>query len=97
MGLSVPFWRVGQETLDPPGKDDRYWYIRHFQTPGRIEAELEADVRTALLKIYCALSADTPPHTWLGQLAHPRASGLLEVLPAPSALPAWLSEDELDY
>lgn len=97
MGLSVPFWRIGQETLDPPGKDDRYWYIRHFQTPGRIEAELEADVRTALLKIYYALSADAPPHTWLGQLDHPRASGLLEVLPTPSTLPAWLSEDELDY
>lgn len=97
MGLSVPFWRVGRATIDPPGKDDRFWYIRHFQTPGVIEAELEADVRTALLKIYYGLSADAPRHSWIGQLAHPRDGGLLDVLPMPATLPAWLSEDELAY
>lgn len=97
MGLSVPFWRVGPGTIDPPGKEDRFWYIRHFQQPGVIEAELERDLRTSLLKIYYGLSGDAPPHTWLGQLGFPRASGLLDVLPMPARLPAWLSEEELAY
>lgn len=97
MGLSVPFWRAGRATIDPPGKDDRYWYIRHFQTPGLIEAELEADLRTSLLKLYYGLSADAPRHSWLGQLEHPRDSRLLDLLPLPAQLPAWLSEDDLAY
>lgn len=97
MGLSVPFWRVGPETIEPPGQDDQFWYIRHFQTPGVIEAELERDPRSSLLKIYYGLSGDAPKSTWLGQFAYPRASGLLDVLPMPAALPAWLSEDDLAY
>lgn len=97
MGLSVPFWRAGRATIDPPGMDDRFWYIRHFQTPGVIEAELEQDIRTSLLKIYCGLSADAPPMTWMKQLEHPRTSKLLDVLPLPAALPAWLTAEDLDY
>ena len=97
MGLSVPFWRAGRATLDPPGMDDRFWYIRHFQTPGVIEQELEADLRLSLLKLYFGLSADAPKHSWIGQLQYPRASRLLEVLPMPATLPAWLSEEDLAY
>ena len=97
MGLSVPFWRAGHATIDPPGMEDRFWYIRYFQTPGVIEAELEADIRLSLLKVYYGLSADAPPLTWMKQLEHPRHSRFLDVMPMPAALPAWLSEDELAY
>ena len=97
MGLSVPFWRAGKATLDPPGMDDRFWYIRYFQTPGVVEAELEADVRESLRRAYCGLSADAPPLQWLRQLEHPRSAKLLDVLPPVPQLPAWLSEAELDY
>ena len=97
MGLSVPFWRAGHATIDPPGMDDRFWYIRHFQTPGVIEAELEVDIRLSLRKVYYGLSADAPPLTWMKQLEHPRHSRFLDVMPMPAALPAWLSEDELAY
>ena len=98
MGLSVPFWRAGKATLDPPGMDDRFWYIRYFQTPGVAERELEADVRQSLLQMYCGLSGDAPAGTWLGQLAHPASAGLLDVLPpAPATLPAWLTAADLDY
>ena len=98
MGLSVPFWRAGKATLDPPGMDDRFWYIRYFQQPGVAEAELEADVRQSLLRMYCGLGGEAARGTWMGQLAKPRTAGLLDVLPpAPANLPAWLSEEELDY
>lgn len=97
LGLSVPFWRAGKATVDPPGMDDRFWYIRYFQTPGVVEAELEADIRTSLLKAYYGLSGDAPPHVWMSQLAKPKNSRLLDLLPMPAQLPVWLSEEELDY
>ena len=97
MGLSVPFWRAGRATLDPPGMDDRFWYIRYFQTPGVIEAELEHDLRDSLLRIYFGLSADAPAGSWIAQLEHPRSAHFLDVLPRPTTLPAWLSEADLAY
>jgi len=33
MGLSVPFWRIGADMMNPPGMEDRFWYIRYFQEP----------------------------------------------------------------
>ena len=62
-----------------------------------IEAELEQDIRLSLLKVYCGISAAVPPLTWMKQLEHPRSSRLLDILPMPNALPAWLSEDDLAY
>lgn len=97
MGLSVPFWRANDATVNPPGMDDRFWYIRYFQTPGRVEAELEADVERSLRTLYHGLSADSPPGVWMGQLEHPRESGLLDALPAPGPFSEWLSEDDLAY
>lgn len=97
MGLSVPFWRAGQATIDPPGFDDRFWYIRYFQQPGVVEAELEADVRETLLRAYVALSADAAPHTWMRQLELPKTAKLMDALPPVAKLPAWLSAEELDY
>lgn len=42
-GLSIPFFPLGPDTVDPPGLDEVFWYIRYFQAPGIAEAELEAD------------------------------------------------------
>lgn len=97
MGLSVPLWRAGPAMIDPPGMDDRFWYIRHFQPPGIAEAELEADLERSLKTIYVAISADSPRGTFLRQLDFPAGSTTLEVFPAVDTLPAWLSQAELDY
>lgn len=97
MGLSVPFWRMTDAALNPPGMDDRFWYMRHFQEEGRIEAELEQDIERSLRVLYFGLSADSPPGSWMRQLEHPRSSGLLDTLPHPDRLPAWLSQADLDY
>ena len=43
MGLSVPFWRLGPASIDPPGMDDRFWYIRYFQEGASADADFEAD------------------------------------------------------
>ena len=98
MGLSVPFWRMTPDTMNPPGMDDRFWYIRYFQPPGVAELELERDLERSLLTIYHGVSADAPPGTFLSQLGYPRANGLLDVMPAPPpVLPRWLSREDLDY
>lgn len=98
MGLSVPSWRFGPATIDPPGMDERFWYIRWFQKPGLAETTLERDVRRSLYAIYYAVSADAPTGSFVRQLAYPRTASLPAVLPEPPArLPSWLTTADLDY
>ncbi len=97
MGLSVPFWRMSADSVDPPGTEEQFWYMRYFQEPGEVEAELEADLERSLRYLYFGLSADAPPGSWMKQLEHPRANGLLDVLPEPDGLPRWLTREDFDY
>ncbi|MGE4615433.1 MAG: alpha/beta hydrolase [Gammaproteobacteria bacterium] len=97
MGLSVPFWRLSADMVDPPGIEDKFWYMRYIMEPGVIEAELEKDLARSLRVLYYGLSADSPPRSWIGQMEHPRGSGLLEVLPEPGKLPGWLTQEDFDY
>lgn len=98
MGLSVPTWRMGPNTVNPEGMDAQFWYIRYFQQPGVAEAELEADLRSALYKFHFSVAADAPANAFMSQLSHPATSGVLDVLPEPPAtMPAWLSAEDLDY
>ena len=97
MGLSVPFWRTSPAIVNPPGLDDRFWYIRYFQEPGIAEAELERDVEHSLLSIYYTLSADAPPASFMKQTEFPRASKLLDTMVTPKQLPPWLTREDLDY
>ena len=97
MGLSVPFWRMTDAALNPPGMDDQFWYMRYFQEEGRVEAELEKDLERSLRILYYGLCADAPAQSWMKQLEHPRSSGLLDALPEPEQLPGWLTPEDLDY
>ena len=98
MGLSVPFWRLGPEAIDPPGMDDRFWYIRYFQEGASTDADFEANLREVLYAVYYCASADAPPGSFTQQLNFPRGSRILEALPSPPAvMPAWLSSADLDY
>ena len=58
--LSVPYTPRGQA---PPQFPEDF-YVGHFQTPGVAEAEIEADVRGWLRRIYAALTEGTPG--WFG-------------------------------
>ena len=76
---------------------DRFFYQLYFQQPGVAERELEADVRTALRKIYFGSSGDARPEEQAAFAAKPSSSGLLDGLTDPDPFPAWLADADLDY
>lgn len=72
----------------------RFFYQTYFQTEGVAEAELEADVRLSLRKIYYALGGETELDTWIAE--KPADANLLDSLTNPEPFPAWLTEADLD-
>jgi pimeloyl-ACP methyl ester carboxylesterase len=95
-GLSVPYFPRGETSLLTAMRmiyQGRFFYQLYFQAEGVAEAELEADVPTALRKIYFALSGDAPPDTWLE--SKPADARLLDGLVDPQPFPAWLSGADL--
>jgi len=73
----------------------RFFYQLYFQEPGLAEAEFEADIRTALRKIYYSGSGDSPKGMFRAD--KPADARMLDDLPDPATLPAWLTEQDLDY
>ena len=73
----------------------RFFYQIYFQEPGPAEAEFEADIRTALRKIYFSGSGDAPKGLFRPDKS-PDAR-MLDDLSDPSVLPKWLTEQDLDY
>jgi pimeloyl-ACP methyl ester carboxylesterase len=68
-GLSVSYRRRGETSgieLWRRIYKDKFFYQLYFQAEGVAEAELEADVRTSLRKIYYSISGDAPSlESWL--------------------------------
>ncbi|HEX4476064.1 MAG TPA: alpha/beta hydrolase [Polyangiaceae bacterium] len=100
VGLSVPF--LGRPPMPPielwkQVYKDRFFYQIYFQEPGVAEREFEADVRTALRKVYFAASGDASSAEQGATAAKPPTSTMLEGLTDPNPFPAWLSEADLDY
>jgi pimeloyl-ACP methyl ester carboxylesterase len=73
----------------------RFFYQLYFQAPGVAEAEFEADVRTTLRKLYFAGSGDYERGMFRADQAS--TSRMLDALPDPTAFPAWLTDEDLDY
>jgi len=97
-GLSVPFRPRGPMSaieLYRKVYAGRFFYQVYFQEEGVAEAELEADVRTALRKIFYAVSGDAERPT--RALGRPEGGGFLSGMVDPQPLPAWMSEEEIDY
>lgn len=96
--LSVPYAPRGKISSTElwrrlyPG---RFFYQLYFQEPGRAEAEFETDIRTTLRKIYYAGSGDAPKGIFPRD--KPADALMLDTLPDPQTLPAWLAEQDLDY
>jgi pimeloyl-ACP methyl ester carboxylesterase len=74
---------------------DRFFYQLYFEEPGIAEAELDADVRTALRKIYYSASGDALKK--MVTVEDPAGSGWLDRLVDCDVLPSWLTEADLDY
>lgn len=98
-GLSVPYigrGPVSRIELFRTIYKDRFFYQLYFQAPGVAEAELEADVRMSLRKIYYGLSGEgLSASGFTGD--KPADAKLLDGMVDPDPLPAWLSADDLDY
>ena len=87
-------WRVGGMTRQE-NYGDNFWYIAYFQSPGIAEAELETNIRKSLRLIYYAASGDAPED--LALKPKPASAKLLDGGIDPPSLPAWLTEEDLDY
>jgi epoxide hydrolase A/B len=106
VGLSVPFAQRGRmrPTSVMPQTNDAVFYQLYFQTPGVAEAEMETDVRAAIRGILLRISGEyeNSGAGATGFAMIPRVGGLLAVTARASgigsmALPAWLSEVDLDF
>ncbi len=103
IGLSVPFRPRGpvQPTTVMPKSDDAMFYQLYFQEPGVAEAEFERDPRKTIRQVLYWASGDAPrpPRTAgsgsVGMV--PRAGGFLGGPEAPATLPAWITENDIDF
>jgi pimeloyl-ACP methyl ester carboxylesterase len=98
VGLSVPFRPRGQSApltvlrrLLGEG-----FYQAYFQAPGVADAELARDVRVSLRRLLYGLSGDASEDELPVQMVVPDGGGILDLVPEPATLPAWLAEADLD-
>lgn len=99
--MSVPYSPPGPrrptDAFAEMGGDEEF-YINYFQEPGRAEAEAEPDVRTWLLGFYVGASGDAPrPADGATMATVPKGGRLRDRFVLPDALPAWLTEKDLDF
>lgn len=107
-GLSVPFRPRGKipPTAGMPRTAEAEFYVLYFQTPGRAEAEFEADPRATIRNMLYGASGDGIRAARAAAVAGgatpnvsmvPHGQGFLRGTPAPATLPAWLSETDIDH
>jgi pimeloyl-ACP methyl ester carboxylesterase len=100
VGMSVPYLPRSER---PPIETmkflfaDTWFYILYFQEPGVADAELGRDPATSMRRFMCAIAGESSMEE-LAALAGVRdGRGLLDRLPEPDGLPAWLTQAELDH
>ena len=97
-GLSVPYRARGEVSQIDIWRRlyaGKFFYQLYFQTEGVVEAEVEADMRTALRKVYYSISGDAP--SLEGWLDRPVEGGLLDSMVDPDPFPDWMTVADLDY
>jgi pimeloyl-ACP methyl ester carboxylesterase len=97
VGMSVPWTPPGYTdllaSLEKQGIRD--FYMQYFQVPGVAEAELDADPRESLKRIYNdGTGGRTDRRKSMIRLKSP--GGIMANMDVPTELPAWLSEAHLD-
>lgn len=98
--LSVPYAPRPWEGVRPTDlmkkmAGDMIFYIVYFQEPGKVEKELEADVRRTVINTFYSASGDPPPEKrW--QFIFPRDKKFIDTAFAPDKSPSWLTEKDID-
>jgi len=102
VALGVPMMRrapIAPSRLFPKTESAAF-YTHYFNEPGIAEQEFERDIGATLRALYFAASGDAGPRddpgtpNPFGMVAN--GQGLLDALPAPRTLPAWLTPSDLD-
>jgi len=100
VGLSVPYFQRGDISPIERWKrmyEGKFFYQLYFQEEGVAEAELEADVRTSLSKVYYLASGDPRPEDRQALFTKGPDNNLLDGMPTPNPFPDWLTDEDLDY
>jgi len=100
VGLSVPYFQRGEVSAIELWKqlyEGKFFYQLYFQKEGVAEAEMEADVRTTLRKIYYIVSGDPTAEDSQAVAIKGPEDNFLDGLPDPDHFPAWLTDEDLDY
>jgi len=98
--LSVPFSPRSWGGIRPTEMmklmaGDLNFYILYFQEPGRVEKELEANVREAMIKFLYTASGDPPPEKrW--NFLFGKEQKFIDTAFMPAVLPKWLTEQDID-
>jgi pimeloyl-ACP methyl ester carboxylesterase len=108
VALSVPFRPRGKArpTSVMPRSENAQFYQLYFQEPGPAEKELERDPRATIRNMLFGASGDGTaaaravaaagrPAPSLGMV--PKGGGFLQGPGAPSTLPTWITESEIDF
>lgn len=75
---------------------ENQFYQLYFQEVGKAEAELEADVRKVVTMLLYSASGDPPPEKrW--RYLFGKSETLLDTVTQPETLPAWLTEQDIDF
>lgn len=75
---------------------EKNFYQDYFQEPGKVEKELEEDVRKTMLGFLYSASGDPPPEQrW--QFLFDKSRRLIDTVTIPDRLPPWLTEKDLDF
>ena len=76
---------------------ESFFYILYFQEPGVADADLGADPAETMTRMLAGLAMRSDDPADIAGLANPDGRGFVDRLPKPDALPAWLSQEELDH
>jgi pimeloyl-ACP methyl ester carboxylesterase len=98
-GLSVPPLPRAQA---PPTQafrklfGENFFYMLYFQEPGVADAELDSDPARTMRRM---IGGPRPPGDQgaAARMLAPGPAGFIDRLPEPTALPDWISQDELDH
>ena len=99
--LSVPYLPRAWTSIRPTDAmrqmaGEKQFYQLYFQEPGLAEAEIEADVRKTITMFLYSASGDLPPQKrW--RYLFDKSEKLLDTCELPETLPAWLTEQDIDF